>query len=195
MPHCENHLKPCAFIAPAEAEEGDPDVSPMKQSFEQVYMRTLRHLYDTETQLTVSLAALRDSALDPEFLAALRTIESQSATQLERLAEVFRVLYQNPRGEASWVATALLREAWEASVKNGDGTECCAQALLALKRYELTLYEGLLHWSERCDLFEVLPSIRKSMAEELLQTTILSGFAFETRCEAPIEAREPCVLH
>lgn len=167
----------------------------MKQSFELVYMQTLRHLYDTETQITLSLAPLFDSALDPGFLAAVRKIENQSKAQRARLEEIFQVLYQKPRGEASWVATALLREAWEASTRHDDCTESCAAALLALKRYELTLYEGLLHWSERCDLFEVLPAIRRSIAEELLQTTILSSFAFDGRDELSIPNREPCLVH
>ncbi len=167
----------------------------VKQSFELVYMQTLRHLYDTETQITMSLVPLYDSGLDTSFIAAVRKIEQQSLAQLERLDEVFRVLYQKPRGQASWVATALLREAWDSTTKHEDSTECCAAALLALKRYELTLYEALLHWSERCDLVEVLPAIRKSIAEELLQTTILSSFAFEVRDEAPLPRRETCLIH
>lgn len=170
-------------------------VRAVKQSLELVYMQTLRHLYDTETQITKSLAPLYESGLDPSFIAAIYKIENQSIAQIERLDDLFRILYQTPRGQASWVATALLREAWDATSKHNGCTECCAAALLALKRYELTLYETLLHWSERCDLVEVLPAIRKCIAEELLQTTILSSFAFEAHDEGPSLPYDPCHIH
>jgi ferritin-like metal-binding protein YciE len=168
------------------------------QSFEHVYMRTLRHLYDTEKQLLASLRALCAPSLDRRLVAALCTIEAQSKQQAARLEEVFRVLYQEPRSEASWVATALLREASEASATEGEGaTAGCAAALLALKRYELTLYEALLRWSERCGLDEALPDIRRAIAEELLQAAILSEFAFETNSDGnwPAPKTEHRALH
>ncbi len=132
------------------------------RTFEQAYLRTLRHIYDTERQLFMSVPALCTPALDSRLTEVLIEIAAQSQRQLERLETMFRVLYKEPQGEAAWAATALLREAWEAAAEGteGGGTEACAAALLALKRYELTLYEMLLRWSEQCDLYEALPAIR-----------------------------------
>jgi len=169
------------------------------QGFEQIYMRTLRHLYDTETQIFASLGSLSSAAIDPELVTALTVIEEQSRRQAERLEEIFRVLYQEPRGEAAWVATALLRQAWEAASTRDEcgSTEACAAALLALKRYELTLYEALLRWSERCDLHEALPVIRRAIAEEILQASVLAGFAFKTGAsdDARIISYPPIAIH
>ena len=150
------------------------------QTFERVYMRTLRQIYDAEKQLCVSMPALCSPALG-NLAEVLTEIEGQSKRQIARLEGIFQVLYEEPRGEASWVTTALLREAWDAIGNNGEraSLQGCAAALLALKRYELTLYETLLRWSERCELEEALPAIRRSIAEELLQASILSGIAFE----------------
>ena len=168
------------------------------RTFEQAYLRTLRHIYDTERQLFMSVPALCTPALDSRLTEVLIEIAAQSQRQLERLETMFRVLYKEPQGEAAWAATALLREAWEAAAEGteGGGTEACAAALLALKRYELTLYEMLLRWSEQCDLYEALPAIRRSIAEELLQASILSGFAFDSDpAELPLEAAERRALH
>ncbi len=151
------------------------------QEFERVYMRTLRHIYDTEKQLVSSMAALTDSIGDLRLRNALREIETQSRVQAQRIEAIFRELYLEPRGEASWPATALLRDAWEACTPNRkDGTRGCAAALLAIKRYEITLYEALLRWSEDYAFDEVIPDLRRSIAEELVQASILSDLAFET---------------
>ncbi len=156
-------------------------------AFERTYLRTLRHIYDAKKQLLASLAAISASSPDGGLALVLTEIETQASHQIERLESIFAVLYQEPRGEASWVTTALLREAWEANEETGS--EGCAAALLALKRYELTLYETLLRWSEQCDLYEALPAIRRCLAEEMLQASILAGHAFETR----LEAEEPAI--
>lgn len=167
------------------------------QEFERVYMRTLRHIYDTEKQLVSSVAALTDSIGDLRLRNALREIETQSRVQAQRIEAIFRELYLEPRGEASWAATALLRDAWEACTANRkDGTRGCAAALLAIKRYEITLYEALLRWSEDYAFDEVIPDIRRSIAEELVQASILSELAFETGPDrAALAQGSPGVLH
>lgn len=150
------------------------------RDFERAYMRTLRHAYDTEKQLVASARSLADATTDAALAKVLADIESQSARQAERIEGIFRVLYLEPQAEPSWVATALIREALAYSTGDrGNGTQGCAAALLAIKRYEITLYEALLRWSEHCDLVEVLAGIRRSIAEELVQASALSDLAFE----------------
>lgn len=150
------------------------------QDFERVYMRTLRHVYDTEKQLLASVRAIATASADRTLVTVLTEIEAQSAQQIHRIEAIFRVLYLEPRGEPSWVTTALLREAWDSCTSNGEGgTQGCAASLLAIKRYEITLYEALLRWSEQCYLDEPLADIRRSIAEELVQASILSELAFE----------------
>ncbi|WP_439542981.1 DUF892 family protein [Hyphomicrobium sp.] len=147
--------------------------------FERVYMRTLRHIYDTEKQLMVTMRAIAAAVSDERLVHAVREIERQSQDQLRRIEQLFEVLFLEPRTEASWVATALLREAMEScSGAHEGGTQGCAAALLALKRYEITLYEALLRWSEQCELEEAIGDIRRSIAEELVQASILSDLAF-----------------
>jgi ferritin-like metal-binding protein YciE len=172
---------------------------PSTHTFERVFLRTLRQIYDTESQLCVTLESLSSPAVDPELAATLEEIAAQSVRQTERLKDIFRALYLEPRGEACWAATAMLREALDASTSDqtdGAGTSGCAAALLALKRYELTLYESLLRWSESCGLYETLPAIRRSIAEELLQASILAEFAFDSeRVASSIGAAERRALH
>jgi len=154
--------------------------------FERVYMRTLRHVYDTEKQLIVAMATISTSVSDDRLVRAAREIERQSQDQVERIECLFAVLYLEPRADASWVATALLREAWEScSGAHEGGTQGCAAALLALKRYEITLYEALLRWSEQCELEEAIGDIRRSIAEELVQASILSDLAFIEERDLP----------
>lgn len=148
------------------------------QDFERVYMRTLSHAYDTEKQLLASVGTIAAQTGVPALAQALLEIEAQSARQLKRIEGIFSVLYLEPRTEPSWVTTALLREAWESCSSEG-GVQGCAAALLAIKRYEITLYEALLRWSEQCDLVEALADIRRSIAEELVQASVLSELAFE----------------
>lgn len=169
------------------------------QGFEQIYLRTLRHLYDAENQLVATLGALSTSNLDPALTSVISDIEEQSRTQATRLEEIFHLLYKEPTSQAAWVATALLREAWEASCNECQcgATEACAAALLALKRYELTLYESLLRWSERYDFHEALPSLRRAIAEELVQASILAGFAFKVEAfdAGKVIAFPPAAVH
>ena len=149
------------------------------QEFERVYMRTLRHIYDTEKQLIASIRMLSSSVTNLKLMSALREIEAQSQSQATRIEGIFDTLYLEARGEASWATTALLREAWDsASSRPESGTRGCAAALLAIKRYEITLYEALLRWSEQYEFDEIIPNIRRSIAEELVQASILSELAF-----------------
>jgi ferritin-like metal-binding protein YciE len=168
------------------------------QDFERVYMRTLRHVYDTEKQLMASIRAIAARVRDSALANVLRDIEAQSAQQAQRLEGVFRVLYLEPRSEASWVTTALLREAWEAcSSPREGGAQGCAAALLAIKRYEITLYEALLRWSEQCHFTEPLADIRRCIAEELVQASVLSELAFEDAAgdRAALIGSERSALH
>jgi len=174
---------------------GDDDCA--MQKIERVYMRTLRHVYDTEKQLVVAMATISDSVGDDRLIRAAREIARQSQDQLQRIEHLFAVLYLEPRAEASWVATALLREAWDScSGAHEGGTQGCAAALLALKRYEITLYEALLRWSEQCELEEAIGDIRRSIAEELVQASILSDLAFVEESVAPaLPMVEQAALH
>ena len=168
------------------------------QDFERVYMRTLRHVYDTEKQLVASVRSIAAASSDRTLVTVLTEIEAQSAKQVHRIEGIFRVLYLEPRGEPSWVTTALLREAWDACTsKREGGTQGCAASLLAIKRYEITLYEALLRWSEQCDLDEPLADIRRSIAEELVQASVLSELAFEnaTTERATLTVAERGALH
>jgi len=150
------------------------------QDIERAFMRTLRHIYDTEKQLMVSMRMISAAAADRRLIGILRDIEIQSSSQAERIERIFGVLYLEPTAEASWATTALLREAWDAhSGPRNGGTKGCAAALLAIKRYEITLYEALLRWSEDCELTEAVTEIRRCIAEELVQASILSDLAFE----------------
>lgn len=168
---------------------------PMRK-FERVYMRTLRHIYDTEKQLAVSLPVISGEVADVRLISALGDILRQSEDQAQRIERIFALLYLDPRTEASWVTTALLRDAWDASANHLEGgTQGCAAALLALKRYEITLYESLLRWSEQLHLDEAVPDIRRSIAEELLQTSVLSELAYIEDDEAALAYAEPAALH
>jgi ferritin-like metal-binding protein YciE len=149
------------------------------QDFEHVYMRALRQAYDTEKQLVASVHAIAAQAADTCLTRVLVEISAQSMRQATRIEGIFDVLYLEPRADPSWVTTALLREAWDStSARQKNGTQGCAAAFLAIKRYEITLYEALLRWSEQCALTEALADIRRSIAEELVQTSVLSELAF-----------------
>ncbi len=170
------------------------------QGFERVFMRTLRHVYDTELQLAASVRSIADQAPSPQLLRTLREIEAQSVQQAHRIESIFALLYLEPQPEASWATTALLRDAWDACSGNTRGSaQGCAAALLAVKRYEITLYEALLRWCEQYDLVEPLPDIRRSIAEELVQASALSELAFEDgqelRASPVISRAEPSALH
>lgn len=147
------------------------------QDFERAYMRTLRQIYDTERQLVATAGALADASADHRLIQALHQISTQSAEQAERLEALFALLYLEPRADACWPTTALLREASDSCIV--QGVQGCAAALLAIKRYEVTLYEALLRWSEQCSLDEIVPDIRRSIAEELVQASVLAEIAFK----------------
>lgn len=166
------------------------------RKFERVYMRTLRHIYDTEKQLVASLSLISGAISDARLINAFGDILRQSEDQVARIERIFALLYLEPRAEASWVTTALLRDAWDASANHLEGgTQGCAAAFLALKRYEITLYESLLRWSEQLQLDEAVPDIRRSIAEELVQASVLSELAYAGEDDAALVHSEPAAIH
>lgn len=146
---------------------------------EATFMRTLRHLYDAEHHIAGSVPDLLALNLGRGLSLALTEIAECSKAQAQRLEQVFAALYLKPRREAAWPAIALLNEAEQAASGDEPCVEGCAAALLALKRYELSLYEGLYFWSSECGLNEVLGDLRRSIAEEMLHASVLADLAFQ----------------
>lgn len=146
------------------------------REIENAYFKALRQIYDTKRQIEAAADALVPMIESDEFAQTVHQFAVQARSQIERLEQIFASLYELPRNEAAWAATAHLRDAVDAlAPQYGEKSEIgCA----AVKRYELSLYESLYHWSVKCGLVEALPNLRRSIAEEILQTSILREKAY-----------------
>jgi ferritin-like metal-binding protein YciE len=150
--------------------------------FGSLFVGRLRTVLDIQAQIVATFPAIEMLGVEPRLARALKLMTVQSAHQTQRVSEMLELLYLKPFGQASWVTTALLREAWEAGSTCGDvatATQGCAAALLALKHYEMTEYEILLKWADQCALDEAIADLRRCFAEAVIQSAILAEFAFQ----------------
>lgn len=152
----------------------------MTLRFDEFYVRSLRLAYDAERQLADVLPRLARQYQMAACDSLLMRLSRDAGEQLRRLETVFRELYQQPRAEPCWPVSALLREAEEYSELGPHDFSCCgvAASLLAIKRLQITRYEALMAWSIECGFHEVVPLLRRSLAEALVAAEALGTLAF-----------------
>lgn len=152
----------------------------MTLRFDDFYVRSLRLAYDAEQQSADALRRWSQLRTMGPCEPLLKRLARETEEQLRRLETVFRELYQQPRTEACWPVSALLREAEEYCALGPHDLACSgvAASLLAIKRLQITRYEALMAWSIEYGFEEAVPLLRRALAEALVAGEALGTIAF-----------------
>jgi ferritin-like metal-binding protein YciE len=149
------------------------------RTFFDVFAASLRRMHDTERQLQASLSCLQTGELMPGLTELTLELQTQADVHIDRLLEIFFKIDLAQTAESSWPATALLRQAWEATAYGCDmetRSRGCAAALFELKHLQKSEYEIVVHWANSIELRNAVRHLEQCARDEDFQAQRLRHF-------------------
>src|SRR2546428_13940749 len=105
MPHRFDDLLASPLLAggcPLERRaNGEEEPMPDVKNLNDLFVRTLRRIYDAEQRLTKALPKLEKSASSPELKQAFQKHLKETETHVERLHQLFGLFDQKPNADTS----------------------------------------------------------------------------------------------
>lgn len=121
------------------------------ENLQQLFLKELRDLYDSEKQLTGALPKLIGAAHHPELKDALQGHLYVTKQQISRLDRIFQVLNEKPTGEASKGMKGLLKAGEEIASADGDPSTIDAGIITAaqcVEHYQIAVYGAVRTYAE-----------------------------------------------
>lgn len=161
------------------------------ETFEDLFEKSLRDIYDAEKQHTKALPKMLKKVHHPELKEAFQKHLEETERQVERLEQMFEILEIKGKGERCEAAQGLVQEAQETMSEVDDpqirdaGIIAAAQAL---KHYEIAHYGTLIAWAQKLNEREVVKLLQETLREEHAANQLLNQLAEQTINEEAMEA-------
>lgn len=161
------------------------------ETFEDLFEKSLRDIYDAEKQHTKALPKMLKKVHHPELKEAFRKHLDETERQVERLEQMFEILEIKGKGERCEAAQGLVQEAQETMSEVEDpqirdaGIIAAAQAL---EHYEIAHYGTLIAWAQKLGEREVVKLLQETLREEHAANQLLNQLAEQTINEEAMEA-------
>src|SRR4051794_7166492 len=121
------------------------------QSFDDLFLHTLRDIYYAENQIVKSLPTMIEKATDPSLKQGFETHLRETQNQITRLNQVFQMHGSEPRGVKCPAIDGIIEEADEIVGEVADKKVLDAAliaAAQAVEHYEITRYGTLVAWAQ-----------------------------------------------
>ena len=151
------------------------------QTFQELFLHTLRDIYHGEKQLLRALPKMAKKAETPELKDALTAHRDETLGQVERLERVFELLDTRARGEPCHAIEGLIEEGKEVMEEVGDAEVRDAgiiAAAQAVEHYEIARYGTLVAWARQLGYEEAIPLLEETLAEEKKTDKLLTQLAY-----------------
>lgn len=163
------------------------------ETFEDLFEKSLRDIYDAEKQHTKALPKMVKMAHHPELKKAFEQHLEETQHQVERLEQCFEILEIKGKGERCEAAQGLVQEAQETMSEVEDpqvrdaGIIAAAQAM---EHYEIAHYGTVIAWAQKLGEREVMKLLQETLREEHAANQLLNQLAEQTINEEAMEAGE-----
>jgi ferritin-like metal-binding protein YciE len=144
------------------------------------FYETLKDVYFAEKHSVKACKKSAKAAVLPELQKAFTDHAEVSATQVERLAQIFELVGKPARAKTCEATLGILAE-MEEDLGDFGGTSAgdavligCAQAL---EHYEIARYGLLKTWATQLGMAEVAKLLNQTLAEEKEADSLLSQIA------------------
>ncbi len=157
-----------------------------------LFTEQLQDVYYVEKQLMRGLARMAKAANSDELRAAFEEHREETATQMERLEEVFEMLDRSPKGKKCEAMDGLMDEAKELMEDFSDDPALDAALVAAAQKvehYEIATYGSLCAWAEQLGLEEAIPLLEETLQEEKKTDQTLTELAVSMINEEGEEGR------
>lgn len=149
-------------------------------SLEALFEDTLRDMYYAEKKLTKILPKMAKKATTEELADAFTSHAEETAGQVDRIEQVFKMLGKTPRAKKCEALEGLsaegdhvMEEAGEDGVMDA-GLIATAQAV---EHYEIARYGALIAWANALEMTDAADLLTASLEEEKAADEKLSGIA------------------
>lgn len=161
-------------------------------TFDGLFVHTLRDIYYAEHQIEKSLPDMIEKASDPELKKGFRMHLKQTKGQIKRLDRVFKMIKAAPQGTKCPAIDGILDEAKEIAGEIDDKMVLNAAliaAAQAVEHYEITRYGTLVAWAKVIKRTDVARILTMTLNEEKATDKKLGGIA-KRKINAKAAARQ-----
>ena len=153
-----------------------PDVNNLSDLF----VRTMRRIYDAEQRLTKALPKLEKSASSPELKQAFQKHLKETETHLERLDRPFGLFDQKPNADTSESIKGLIKDGEDVAGLDAEEPVKDAGLIAAAQEaehFEIAAYGTLRTWAQVLGKSEALQLLDWTLDEEKKADQTLTSIA------------------
>ena len=150
------------------------------QTFEDLFVHTLRDVYYAEQQIAKSLPDMVSKATDPNLKNGFETYLAETKNQIARLEKVFQMHGTKAKGVDCPAIDGILKEASEIAGEVADKNVLDAAliaAAQAVEHYEITRYGRLIAWANELGRRDCASLLQQNLDEEKATHTKLTTLA------------------
>lgn len=150
------------------------------QTFNDLFVHTLRDIYYAENQILKALPTMIDKATDPKLKQGFEKHFKETQNQVQRLERVFQLHGVEVSGVTCPAIDGIIEEADEVAGEVADKKVLDAAliaAAQAVEHYEITRYGTLIAWAELLGRNDCATLLRQNLEEEKATDTKLTTLA------------------
>jgi ferritin-like metal-binding protein YciE len=139
------------------------------QTFNDLFVHTLRDIYYAENQILKALPTMIDKATDPKLKQGFEKHFKETQNQVQRLERVFQLHGVEVSGVTCPAIDGIIEEANEVAGEVADKKVLDAAliaAAQAVEHYEITRYGTLIAWAELLGRNDCAALLRQNLEEE-----------------------------
>ena len=156
-----------------------------------LFVHTLRHVYDAEQRLTKALPKMAKTAEDAQLRQALTSHLHETKTHVQRIERVFGLFNQAPNADTGDALKGVVK-ASEDTIKLGAANAVKDAAIIAAaqeaEHYEIAAYGTLRTWAQVLDKPEAVQLLERTLDEEKQADQRLTAIASSLNFQAAAAA-------
>ncbi|TWD48560.1 ferritin-like metal-binding protein YciE [Agrobacterium vitis] len=145
-----------------------------------LFMDTLKDIYFAEKKILRALPKMAKAANSKELQDAFLQHRDQTATQVERLEQIFDLLGKSARGKTCEAIQGIIAEA-EEIMEDFKGSPALDAGLVssaqAVEHYEIARYGTLKSWAKELGMKEAVQLLNETLSEEIATDETLTSLA------------------
>lgn len=150
-------------------DESAPGMEDMREDLEELFFTTLKDIYYAEKQIMKTLPKMAKAASSAELIEAFEAHHEQTAGQVERLEEVFKIMGKRAQGATCEAIEGIIAEGKEV-MDEFKGTPALNIGLVgaakAVEHYEMARYESLVALAAHLGMAEAETLLQANLEEE-----------------------------
>jgi ferritin-like metal-binding protein YciE len=162
------------WVGTLRGKSSRPGEQPMTVvTMDDPFLETLKDIYYAEKHIVKALPAMVKKAGDGQLKDALETDREETEGQIERLEEVFKLIYTPARGKKCDAIEGILAEA----KKHADIKNNAVGSAQAVGHYEITRYGTLIAWANQLGKHDAARLLEENLTEEKHANELLTKIA------------------